>query len=73
VVLSGFVEVGANCFFGVNAAVGNNVKIGADCLVGAGAVVVKDIPEDTVVRGNVSELGRGVSARAFCKVREQAA
>jgi sugar O-acyltransferase (sialic acid O-acetyltransferase NeuD family) len=62
VVVSGFCEVGPRCFFGVNAALGNNVKIGADCVLGAGAVVVKDVPEDVLIRGNASDASKPVSA-----------
>lgn len=72
VVLSGFVEVGQSCFFGVNASVGNNVKIGADCLFGAGAAVVKDVPEDTLVRGLLSDVSKPLSARRFSKVKDAA-
>ena len=73
VVVSGFVDVGPNCFLGVNAAIGNNVRIGADCLVGAGATVVKDIADDVLVRGNLSDLSKPLSARRFCKVTGEAA
>jgi sugar O-acyltransferase (sialic acid O-acetyltransferase NeuD family) len=72
VVLSGFVEVGESCFFGVNATVGNNVKIGADCLIGAGAVVVKDVPADSIIKGVTSEPARAVGARAYFKVKDAA-
>jgi sugar O-acyltransferase (sialic acid O-acetyltransferase NeuD family) len=72
VVVSGFCNVGANCFFGVNATLGNNVTVGADSLVGAGAVVVKDVPADTLVKGNLSDLGKTLSARRFFKVPEAA-
>ncbi len=72
VVISGFVEVGESCFFGVNAAVGNNVKIGADCLIGAGAVVVKDVAADTVVKGAVSESNGAAGAKRFFKVKDAA-
>ncbi|MCI0457814.1 MAG: acetyltransferase [Gemmataceae bacterium] len=72
VVLSGFVELGTSCFFGVNATVGNNVKVGADCLIGAGAVVLKDVPADTVVKGQASEPVQAVSARAYFKVKDAA-
>ena len=68
VVISGFVDVGPSCFFGVNAAIGNDIHIGADCLVGAGATVVKSIGDDVLVRGNLSDLAKPVSARRFCKV-----
>ena len=52
---------------------GNNVKVGADCLIGAGAVVVKDVPEDTLVRGNLSDLSKPLSARRYSKVAKEAA
>jgi sugar O-acyltransferase (sialic acid O-acetyltransferase NeuD family) len=72
VVVSGKCEIGPNCFVGVNATIGNDVEVGADCLIGAGAVVVKDIPADTLVRGNLSDSGKGISARRFFKVTEPA-
>jgi sugar O-acyltransferase (sialic acid O-acetyltransferase NeuD family) len=68
VVVSGFCDVGPSCFLGVNATVGNNVTLGADCFLGAGAVVVKDVPADTLVRGNLSDLSKPLSARRFSKV-----
>jgi sugar O-acyltransferase (sialic acid O-acetyltransferase NeuD family) len=71
VVISGFVDVGAYGFVGVNAAVGNNVTIGADCLIGAGAVVVKDLPPDTIVRANPAEMSKA-SAKAYFKVKDAA-
>jgi sugar O-acyltransferase (sialic acid O-acetyltransferase NeuD family) len=70
VVVSGKCDVGPSCFVGVNATFGNDVSVGPDCLVGAGAVVVKDVPPDTLVRGNLSDAGKGVSARRFFKVPE---
>jgi len=67
VVVSGFCAVGESCFFGVNAAVGNNVTIGDDCLIGAGAVVIKDVPADRIVKGPKAEVA-AVSARTYSKV-----
>jgi sugar O-acyltransferase (sialic acid O-acetyltransferase NeuD family) len=72
VVVSGKCAIGPSCFVGVNATIGNDVSVGADCLIGAGAVVVKDVPADTLVRGNLSDAGKGVSARRFFKVAEAA-
>lgn len=72
VVVSGFCDIGPSCFVGVNATFGNNVTVGADCLVGAGAVVVKNVATDTLVKGNLSESGKAVSARRFFKVAEAA-
>ncbi len=73
VVISGSCTVGPSCFFGVNATVGDNVTLGADCLIGAGAAVVKDVPADTLVPGNLSDLSRRLSARRYFKVTEVAA
>ncbi|MGQ9888769.1 MAG: acetyltransferase [Aggregatilineales bacterium] len=65
VVISGVCDIGASCFFGVNATVGNNVTIGPDCLIGAGAVVVKDVPENTLIKGNISEAANFTAHRYF--------
>ncbi len=66
VVVSGFVEMGENCFVGVNATFANNVIVADDCLVGAGALVVKNVSEDLIVKGNISESV--LSARRYSKV-----
>lgn len=68
VVVSGFCAVGDYSFLGVNATLGNNVTVGRDCLIGAGAVVVKDVADDTLVKGNLSDLQGKISARRFMKV-----
>lgn len=54
VVVSGFCDIGESCFFGVNATIGNNVNIGKDSLIGAGALIVRDIPDGTLLKGAVS-------------------
>lgn len=72
VVVSGFCDIGPNCFVGVNATFGNNITVGADCLVGAGAVVVKSVAADTLVKGNLSDTGKTISARRYFKVAEAA-
>jgi sugar O-acyltransferase (sialic acid O-acetyltransferase NeuD family) len=51
VVISGFCDIGASCFFGVNSTVGNNVTVGADCLVGSGALIVRDVPDGSLLKG----------------------
>lgn len=50
-VISGFTNIGESCFMGVNVTVHNNVNIGDDCVIGAGAMVSKDIPDGTVLKG----------------------
>jgi sugar O-acyltransferase (sialic acid O-acetyltransferase NeuD family) len=67
VVVSGFCDIGASCFLGVNATLGNNVTVGPDCLLGAGAVVVKDVAADTIVKGPAGEASK-VSAKVYSKV-----
>ncbi len=63
VVVSGFCTVGANCFIGVNATFGNNLEVGDDCLVGAGALIARDVPEDSLVKGTLAGAALGVRAR----------
>lgn len=67
VVISGACDIGESCFFGVNSTVGNDVTIGADCLVGAGATILKNVAENTLIKGNRSDAAN-VSARRYFKV-----
>ena len=52
VVVSGYCRVGENAFLGVNSTLRDQITVGRDAVIGAGAVVVKDVPERQVVRGN---------------------
>jgi sugar O-acyltransferase (sialic acid O-acetyltransferase NeuD family) len=63
VVVSGFCNVGANCFIGVNATFGNNLNVGDDCLIGAGALIARDVPSDTLVKGTLAAGAPGVRER----------
>jgi sugar O-acyltransferase (sialic acid O-acetyltransferase NeuD family) len=63
VVVSGFCKVGTNCFIGVNATFGNNLAVGDDCLIGSGALIARDVPEDTLVKGALGTGSPGVRAR----------
>ena len=47
----GPVEIGANCWLGVNVAVTSGVRIGERCVVGANSVVTRDLPPATVCVG----------------------
>ncbi|MGI6163455.1 MAG: acetyltransferase [Bacillota bacterium] len=49
--IAGEVRVGDGCYFGLNAAVINQVSIGDWTIIGAGAVVVNDIPSKVVAVG----------------------
>lgn len=63
VVVSGFCTIGENCFIGVNATFGNNLEVGDDCLIGAGALIARDVPADTLVKGNLASGAPGVRAK----------
>ena len=47
----GPVEIGANCWLGVNCVVASGVTIGERCVVGANSVVNADLPPGTVSAG----------------------
>ena len=63
VVVSGFCTIGENCFVGVNATFGNNLEVGDDCLVGAGALIARDVPADTLIKGNLATGTPGIRAK----------
>jgi sugar O-acyltransferase (sialic acid O-acetyltransferase NeuD family) len=51
VALAGHVRVGDDTFWGINSCAVANVTIGAHVIVGAGAVVLRDIADNTVAAG----------------------
>jgi len=55
------VVIGANAKIGGAAVIGPWVKIGAGSLVGAGSVVIRDVPQRTVVAGNPARVIRKAS------------
>lgn len=67
VVVSGYCRIGANSFIGVNATFADRVTVGRDCLIGAGALILSDVPEDTIVPGTASKPA-AVSSRRFHRV-----
>lgn len=44
--------IGNNVTLGANVTIIGNINIGDNCIIGAGAVVVKDVPADSIVVGN---------------------
>lgn len=58
----GFVKIEDGAFIGLRTTIMPNVKIGKGAIVGACSVVVKDVPEFTVVAGN--------PARHICTLKE---
>ena len=49
--VAGCVEVGDGAYIGMGATVIDRRKVGAGALVAAGAVVVRDVPDETRVQG----------------------
>ena len=45
------VKIGSNCWFGANVTVCPGVTIGDNCVIGAGAVVTRDIPDNSFAAG----------------------
>jgi sugar O-acyltransferase (sialic acid O-acetyltransferase NeuD family) len=68
-VVSGFVEVGPSCYIGAQAVIRQRVKVGTQALVGMGAVVLKDVAEDTVVVGNPARFLERVPAGSLSTKR----
>lgn len=58
----GCIEIMDNVFVGSNVSILNNVRIGPNAIVAAGAVVSKDVPENSVVGG--------VPAKIICSIDE---
>lgn len=50
VAFSGYVETGPHCFFGTNATIRDRISIGRDVVVGTGAVVLKNLPDESVLK-----------------------
>ena len=47
----GPVEIGPNCWFGVNCVVTSGVRIGERCVIGANSVVNHDLPDRVIAAG----------------------
>lgn len=58
--LAGGVYVGEGTHIGINACVIPNVKIGKWCVIGAGTVIIKDIPDFSVVVGNPGRVIKSI-------------
>lgn len=52
------ITIGDDCWIGGNAVICPGVTIGNRCIIAAGAVVVKDVPDDSMVGGNPARLIR---------------
>lgn len=56
--LCGDCQIGAGAFIGGGATIAPGVRIGRNAIVGAGSVVVKDVPDNTIVVGNPAQIKR---------------
>jgi len=63
VVVSGRVEIGEQCFLGVNATIRDHVKIGDRCVVGAGALLLGSAEADGLYVGAATERSKVPSSR----------
>ena len=50
VVISGGVEIGEQTFVGVNATLRDHIRVGARSIIGAGSLVMKSIPDETIIQ-----------------------
>ena len=62
-VVSGGVEIGEQCFIGVNATLRDHIKIGDRCVVGAGALLLIDAVSEGVYIGVATTRSRVPSTR----------
>ena len=65
VVVSGGVEVGENCFLGVNSTLVNDIAIGRDTWLGPHVVVTRDVEPGSVYRPARSEKRDVTSLELF--------
>ena len=63
IVVSGGVDIGEQCFIGVNATLRDHINIGAKCVIGAGALLLADAAPEGVYIGNATERSKVPSTR----------
>lgn len=63
VVVSGGVQIGEQCFIGVNATLRDHIAIGDRCVIGAGALLLADAEPDGVYLGTATERSKVPSSR----------
>jgi UDP-3-O-[3-hydroxymyristoyl] glucosamine N-acyltransferase LpxD len=64
-VFGGSCEIGDYCFIGMNACIKQKVKIGNNVVIGAGAVVTKDVPDNTIYVGNPAKYLKMTEPRDY--------
>lgn len=63
IVVSGGVELGEQCFVGVNATLRDHIRVGDRCVIGAGALILADAEAEGVYVGSATERSRIPSSR----------
>lgn len=64
IVVSGACEIGDYTFIGSGVTVADGVKIGKRCIIGAGSLVLRDVPDDSVVAAEGTPISKIPSSRA---------
>lgn len=59
----GPVEIGSNCWFGVNCVVTSGVTIGDRCVIGANSVVTQDLPAGVIAAGAPARVVKEIEFR----------
>ena len=55
-VLCGNVRIGAGTFVGANAVIKQGITVGKNVTIGAGTVIIRDVPDNTIVVGNPQRI-----------------
>lgn len=63
VVISGGVQIGEQCFVGVNSTLRDHINVGDKCVIGAGALLLVDAEAEGVYIGAATERSRVPSTR----------
>lgn len=56
----GPINIGSNVWIGSEVMILKNVNIGDNCVIGAGAVVINDIPNNTIAAGNPAKVLKSI-------------
>ncbi|HBA67257.1 MAG TPA: acetyltransferase [Methylococcaceae bacterium] len=57
--------IGRNCLIGVSAIILPGVNIGDHCIIGAGAVVTKDLPNNSLAAGNPAKIIKNINTSEY--------